>query len=208
MNSDQLDLWRSKFGIDYAYRSENSISFENQKRLLLDWGKVLKSANIAFPHSALEVGCNIGRNLIALRQLIPELHGIEPNEQVVKIAEKNSALSGVDLQVGSAFELPFADASVDLVFTSGVLIHIAPDDLPRAIKEIHRVSRRYIACIEYFSHELTEVKYRGHDGALFKQDFGKLYLQSFPDLRVVDYGFLWEPVDSGDDMNWWLFEKK
>jgi hypothetical protein len=26
-------------------------------------------------------------------------------------------------------------------------------------------------------------------------------------LKVVDYGFLWERVDSGDDFNWWLFRK-
>jgi hypothetical protein len=40
---------------------------------------------------------------------------------------------------------------------------------------------------------------------LFKRDFGRFYLEQFPRLRVLDYGFLWQPLDSSDNSNWWLF---
>jgi hypothetical protein len=72
-----------------------------------------------------------------------------------------------------------------LVFTSGVLIHIAPDDLPGAIGEIHRCSSDYIWGLEYYSSESTEVSYRGHQELLWKMDYARLYLNRFDDLEPV-----------------------
>ena len=126
----------------------------------------------------------------------------------MKQARANPALEGVGIREGDGFALPFADASIDLVFTSGVLIHVAPEDLERVVREIARVARHYILCIEYFSHEPVQVTYRGKEGYLFKRDFGRYYLETFPNLRVVDYGFLWQPLDSSDNSNWWLFAKR
>jgi spore coat polysaccharide biosynthesis protein SpsF len=51
----------------------------------------------------------------------------------------------------------------------------------------------------------VQVPYRGREGYLFKRDFGRFYLEQFPRLRVLDYGFLWQPLDSSDNSNWWLF---
>jgi hypothetical protein len=112
------------------------------------------------------------------------------------------------LRLGDGYTLPFADGSIDLVFTSGVLIHVAPDNLGRVTDEIVRVARHYVLCIEYFSHEPQSVPYRGMEGYLFKRDFGAFYLDRYPGLRVVDYGFLWQRLDSADNSNWWLFAKR
>ena len=54
---------------------------------------------------------------------------------------------------GTAQEIPLEDGCVDLAFTAGVLIHIAPDDLLAACKEIHRCARKHIICMEYFADE-------------------------------------------------------
>ena len=203
----QLELWRSNFGWEYASRNNNQITPEDQRRLVRDWGKILNHAVTPSPSSVLEVGCSIGRNLVALRNVIPEIYGIDPNTQAVELASEMLAGSGVKVQEGNAFDLPFEDHSIDLVFTSGVLIHVAPRDLARATDEIMRVSRHYIACIEYFSHHPEQVPYHGMDGFLFKRDFGRFYLERYPNLKVRDYGFLWQPLDSSDNSNWWLFEK-
>jgi spore coat polysaccharide biosynthesis protein SpsF len=32
-------------------------------------------------------------------------------------------------------------------------------------------------------------------------------LDSFPDLRLVDYGFFWRRTTVMDDCSWWLFRK-
>ena len=58
------------------------------------------------------------------------------------------------------------------------------------MREIVRCSRRYVLCGEYYADELTEVPYRGQEGALFKQDFGALYQRLFPELQLVADGFL------------------
>jgi hypothetical protein len=87
-----------------------------------------------------------------------------------------------------------------------VLIHIAPDDLPRALAQIHRVSRRYILCAEYFAETLTEIVYRGQNDLLWKRNFKEDYLNQFADLAVIREGY-WD-VDAGfDRAHWWLFEK-
>lgn len=205
--TDQLDLWRSEFGWRYAERNNNSITPEDQRRLVRDWGKILVHAVTPSPETALEVGCSIGRNLVALRNFIPKLNGVEPNRRTVELARQMLQDIGVEVQEGNAFELPFEDGHFDLVFTSGVLIHIAPDDLQKATDEILRVSNRYLVCIEYFSHTPEKVPYHGMDGLLFKRDFGRFYLDRYPKLKVLDYGFLWQPLDSSDNSNWWLFEK-
>ena len=203
----QIELWRSAFGDAYAGRNANRITEDGNRRLMRDWGRMLSHAVTPRPRSALEVGCNIGRNLLALRHFVETLHGVEPNASAVAAARSHPELAGMDIREGDGFHLPFPDASIDLVFTSGVLIHVAPDDLGLVVDEIVRVSRCYVLCIEYFSHEPTEIEYHGRTGHLFKRDFGRFYLERHPGLRVLDYGFLWQPIDSSDNSNWWLFAK-
>lgn len=200
----QIEFWKSGFGDRYSRR--NPITPEIWRRLARDWGRML-TATCPPPTSALEVGCNIGRNLVALRPFIPEMHGVEPNAEACRLAQENPDLTGVNIREGMGSDLPFADASIDLVFTSGVLIHVAPEHLGSVTDEIVRVARHYILAIEYFSHEPVSIPYRGHEGFLFKRDFGGFYLDRYPYLRVVDYGFLWQRFDSSDNSNWWLFAK-
>ena len=97
--------------------------------------------------------------------------------------------------------------SVEFVFTIGVLIHIAPDDLLASCREMFRVSSQYVACAEYFNPTPVEIDYRGHRGVLFKRDFGAFWLDNFPELELVDYGFLWKRATGLDDLTWWLFCK-
>ncbi len=208
MVTKQVELWRSQFGADYAERGGNRVSNDGQRLLVRDWGRMLAHAVTPAPESVLEVGCNIGRNLLALRHFVPEVHGVEPNPAACHTAKDHPELANARITESDGFTLPYDDSSIDLVFTSGVLIHVAPDDLSRMVDEIMRVSRRYVLCIEYFSHQPESVKYHGMDGYLFKRDFGRFYLERHPGLRVLDYGFLWQALDSSDDSNWWLFAKQ
>ena len=75
------------------------------------------------------------------------------------------------------------------------------------MREIHRVSSKYVFCSEYFSPKAETISYRGETDLLFKNDFGSLYLDLFPDLRLVDYGFFWRRTTVMDDCTWWLFRK-
>src|SRR5262249_10851693 len=107
---------------------------------------------------------------------------------------------------GSLARLPFPDRSIDLVFTAGVLIHVPLADLPAALGEIYRCSRRYVLAVEYAAAEETVIPYRGHSNLVWKRDFLGHYRAQFPDLRLLRQGF-WGPEDHFDQCTWWLLEK-
>jgi hypothetical protein len=65
-----------------------------------------------------------------------------------------------------------------------------------------------VLAIEYFAPEPMAIPYRGRADLLWKRDYGGLWLDSFPDLRLLSYGFLWGRVTPFDDSNWWLFAKE
>jgi pseudaminic acid biosynthesis-associated methylase len=202
----QLEQWANDFGDEYAER--NAFDAWRMVPGTEAFRRMLKGRDI---DSVLEVGCSVGLNLIFLNALFHgrvQLYGVEPNPKAYQTLLQQPQISLAGAWQGDAFNLPLADASVDLVFTAGVLIHIAPEDLERATDEIVRVAKRYVLCAEYFSHTPVEVPYRNHMGLLFKRDFGALYLDRYPSLQCIDYGFLWQREYAvWDNVNWWLFEK-
>jgi pseudaminic acid biosynthesis-associated methylase len=111
------------------------------------------------------------------------LYGIEIQDYALRKAR--ARLEDAEFTQASSFEIPYPDGFFDLVFTSGVLIHIAPADLPKAVGEIHRCTREFIWGFEYYSPQQTEVRYRGHQSLLWKADYARLYLDLFDDLDAV-----------------------
>jgi pseudaminic acid biosynthesis-associated methylase len=206
VTTNQLDAWVGPFGQDYMARNSDVSEADLAPR-----ARCLAAVLAAFPTppaSILEVGANIGRNLMALARCTDaRLYGAEPFEEARRrmVALMGGRLAGAVRASGQA--LPFDDASIDLVFTSGVLIHVSPADLPGIMDEIVRVAGRFVWCNEYFAKQPEEVAYRGKTGLLFKRDFGRLYLERFPSLRPVAQGFLWSATSPFDDTTWWLFEK-
>jgi spore coat polysaccharide biosynthesis protein SpsF len=191
-------LWAGDFGDEYTERNRGSID------RLAFWSGLAE----AHPFStALEVGCNVGDNLLALRELIGEeaLAGVDVNEGA--LAAARARLPRADLRHAMARELPFADGSFELVFTAMVLIHQPDETLSDVMSEVVRCSSRYVLTAEYESAERVEVPYRGQDGALFKRPYADLYLGAFPALRRVAGGFLGQ-ADGWDDVTWALLERQ
>ena len=132
----------------------------------------------------LEVGSNIGNQLLCLKLIgFQSLYGIDIQRHAVELSK--SRAEEVDIIQGSAFDIPFKDSFFDLVFTSGVLIHIAPQDIKEALKEIYRCTKKYIWGYEYYADSYMEVEYRGNRELLWKTNFAKLYLDTFSDLKLV-----------------------
>lgn len=204
--SRQLAAWTGQFGNDYIER--NSWADWKLEPSVEGFRRILDGIAI---ESILEVGSNIGLNLHYLRRVLKnhvKLYAIEPNQKAYQKLIGKSSLRLEKAFHCDAYQIPLPDSSIDLVFTKGVLIHIAPDDLGRATDEIVRVAGKYVLCMEYFSHTPVEISYRGHTGLLFKRDFGAFYLDRFPNLKCVDYGFLWQrELQVFDNIHWWLFEK-
>lgn len=202
-----IDRWRGDFGD--AYVDRNVASDERVQQRVAAFRKVLDEIGDPAPRNVLEVGCNIGINLRALVQLgVPELSAVEPNGKARDALARSEVIDAGRLHDATADAMPFPDASFDLVFTSGVLIHIPPEGLEATYREIHRVAGRYILTMEYFSPREEVVSYHGHQDMLFKRDFGGLWLDLFDDLCPVAEGFFWRRTTGLDDLNWWLFDKR
>jgi pseudaminic acid biosynthesis-associated methylase len=175
-DTPQLALWRSEFGRAYTDRNDH-----DKPERVEAWRRLLDGI---VPRRVLEVGCNVGWNLVYLDRLgLRELYGVEP--QADALARARARHPDFNFLSATAFDLPLHDRACDLVFTSGVLIHIAPESLGTALDEIHRVSRRWIVAIEYDDPVEQEIAYRGHIHALWKRDHGAAWQMRFPALRLV-----------------------
>ena len=202
----QLDTWKGSFGDEYIARNEAKPDVVAGK--VRAFAEMLRPLLGQMPRSILEVGANIGLNLRALAVLTDaELFAVEPNETARARLVRDQVVPAARALDGTARAIPMKDGSVELAFTSTVLIHVPPADLKAALQEIHRVSSRYILCNEYFAARPETIEYRGHTDLLFKNDFGSVWMDQFPGLRLVDYGFHWRRVAAMDSTTWWLFEK-
>jgi pseudaminic acid biosynthesis-associated methylase len=185
----QIETWRGEFGSQYSERNLYSpADLDNLYQLYYGITRMALNqrflADIPRTASILEVGCNLGNQLILLHEMgFENLSGIEIQKEIVKKAR--TRIPWARVMEGSALKIPFPDASFDMVFTSGLLIHIAPQDLPVAMNEIYRCAKRWIWGFEYHSPQMTEIPYRGHSELLWKADYARLYTQSFPDLELI-----------------------
>ncbi|MFN3512290.1 MAG: pseudaminic acid biosynthesis-associated methylase [Phenylobacterium sp.] len=201
-----LHAWSGEFGDRYTER--NAASADAVRGRARVWGEVFRRMDGDMPKSALEIGSNVGLNLRGIQALSSmELWSIEPNPAANKKLAADGVLPEERIFEGFGHAIPLADGAVDMAFTSGVLIHVDPSLLEQTLREIHRVAAKYVFCAEYFSPKAESIPYRGETDLLFKNDFGSLYMDMFPDLRLVDYGFFWRRTTVMDDSTWWLFRK-
>lgn len=197
------DVWERQFGEEYTKRKLQSHDSEAQLREPF-WKQLVKMVPDA--KSFLEIGCNAGMNMEAISSANPELDiiGIEPNEFALKTAQKR-AKKRFQVLKGSSIAIP-SSLKPDLVFTCTVLIHIAPDNLLETLKNLYSTSQKYILTMEYYWPVVKQIEYRELKDALWKQDFGALWLQHFKDIELIETGYL-GPKDGFDRVTWWLFKK-
>ncbi|VAV96803.1 hypothetical protein MNBD_ALPHA06-1929 [hydrothermal vent metagenome] len=200
--TEQEQFWRGEFGDDYVGRCRGDAALAARFSL---WSKILQSCGPIT--SITEFGANIGLNLQALHGLLPQssLHGVEINS---KAASELKSLGFVDVLEGSLLDTAPASQS-DLAFTCTVLIHINPDELPRAYAQIANATRRYAVICEYYNPVPVEVSYRGHTERLFKRDFAGEFMAAHPQFCLRDYGFVYhgDPNFPVDDFSWFLMER-
>jgi pseudaminic acid biosynthesis-associated methylase len=192
---EQLEKWQGPFG--QAYTDRNIVDW---RTVLPYFREILEGLPVG---RMLEVGCNRGHNLVALRELLgkqAEVAGVEPNPHARALASS----TGERVIAANIYGLPFPDAHFDLVITAGVLIHVPLEQLPAAMKEVYRCSKRFIVAVEYYAPQETAIKYHGMDNLLWKRDFLSHYLRLFPDLRLARSGYR----EEWDRSSWWLLEKE
>ncbi|MGQ0433338.1 MAG: methyltransferase domain-containing protein [Microthrixaceae bacterium] len=171
-------LWTGELGREYTERNARN----DREKLVPGFKRLIEGLEIA---RVLEVGCNAGHNLHALKRLLPDakLVGLDPYEPALELARKQNVPA--ELHVGTMLDLPFPDDSFDLVFTRGVMSTIPNADFDRGLAELHRVSRRYVALVEYHPDEGAKILYFGRDDIVHRRDYVALSREQFPHARVI-----------------------
>lgn len=204
--TQQIDLWKGPFGD--LYQERNHVTADDIEARAMLWEVILKIVyghTNYLPNSMLEVGAGQGPNLLGIQRVSMKigkpikLYATEINEKARLILQEN--VKDVELLAN----IPKQE-TVDLVYTYGVLIHTHPAHVRGLMTEMFNASSRFIVCCEYFSPELRPIVYRGEKDALWLNDYGKLWLDSFP-LRILHYGFCWKPLTGLDNITYWVFEK-
>ena len=203
MTTKQEEIWSGQFGDAYVDRNQR---VEQLAAKTAFFAKILNCTRSV--DSVLELGANVGLNMQAISRLLPEadLYAVEINEkayntlkQIERLKAWNDSLFG--------FRPP---KPVALSFTAGVLIHLNPDRLSEAYAALYEGSDRYVVIAEYYNPTPIEVPYRGQTEALFKRDWAGEMMDTYSDLRLVDYGFQYrrDPIFPMDDLTWFVLEKR
>jgi len=104
----------------------------------------------AAPRHVLEVGCGWGEFAERLRvELRVDVVAVDLSPRMVELARER----GVDARQGDVQDLPFEDASFDVVVANWMLYHVA--DLERGLSELARVLRpggRLVAATNSLDH--------------------------------------------------------
>lgn len=201
--TEQENFWAGEFGVEYIARN---VGAEALAANLALFSKALARARGL--SSCIEFGANVGMNLRALKLLFPqqEQYAVEINHAAV--GQLSTAIPAENVYPVSILDFN-PKRTWDMVLIMGVLIHINPDWLPHVYDALHRACGRYLLVSEYYNPSPVQISYRGHDGRLFKRDFAGEILDRFPDLKLVDYGFVYHRDLNfpQDDITWFLLEK-
>ena len=194
--------WAGKHGDEYTKRCD--VDFESRIDI---FGWLLDELDIGMISRILEVGCNKGHNLSSLQALTHYSiigAGLEINK---------SLCVAPGIVNGTIYDIPWSDNVFDIVFSSGVLIHIPPKRLDDAIKEMRRASNKYILMIEYHADVEKGFRYEedfDHGDGCWHRPYGKIYESLFPKDKLIKSGKI---SDLGDDgwafskCNYWVYEK-
>ncbi len=202
--TEQENFWAGEFGDEYISRNQTEHYLASN---LAFFSRIFSSTNESIA-TAIEFGANVGMKLQAIKRLLPEVQmsAVEINEQAV---QRLNDIEGVSAHHSSILDFEIG-TPCDFALIKGVLIHINPDELPVVYEKLYRSSQKYICIAEYYNPSPVEVSYRGHKERLFKRDFAGEMLDAYPDLNLVDYGFVYhrDQVFPQDDITWFLLQKQ
>lgn len=201
--TEQEEFWAGSFGDEYIHRNQSELLHASNLNF---FSKAI--AQTSGVKSVIEFGANIGMNLKALNLLLPqcEMFAVEINSNAAKklkeiIPEENISNNSI---------LNFSPSNkFDLSLIKGVLIHIDPDELSLVYEKLVSSTMNYLLVAEYYNPSPVAIDYRGHKEKLFKRDFVGEIMNQHPEMKLIDYGFVYhkDPNFPQDDITWFLLQK-
>ncbi len=204
----QEDFWTSEFASGYMQRNNIDDKICNVPSRINFFKEVIDKTHDL--QSVIEFGANIGLNILALKKLKPTLSitALEINSNACESLKTIPNINVINESIVDA--APEKVGKYDLTFTSGVLIHINPEELDKSYNLLYECSNKYILVAEYYSPKPVMIPYHGKDNVLFKRDFAGELLDRYNKLKLVDYGFKYHRDNCFPlgDLTWFLLEKQ
>ena len=174
--------------VEPEYQPFPDVDRRNRWQEALEVPAMVRSLGLPEGRRVLEVGCGRGVALPPLvRWLRPaRLAGLDVDQALLEIArsrlQEHALEREVELVLGDVRELPFPDASFDVVIDFGTCYHVARR--PRALREIARV----LAPGGLFVHETRASQLLSHP----VRSFGRVIpWLAVPELRPRRHALLW-----------------
>ena len=179
--TEQESFWAGEFGNEYVQRNQGEDIVRSNLHMFVD--VIERTSGI---NSVIEFGSNIGLNLKALKNNVPD----------VKVYHQSILETNLE-------------KTYDFVLIKGVLIHINPNELPSVYEKLYNASSKYICVCEYYNPTPVTVEYRGNKDRLFKRDFAGEIMDKYPDLELLDYRFVYHRDNNFPmgDCTWFLLKK-
>lgn len=177
---DKADNWIDSYVLSASHP---------HRQLILDEISKLEPLN-----KILEIGCNTGPNLIRINEIFPtiNLSGLDVSWKCINKAQEY--LPTAFLRAGDYHNLPFPDEYVDLILADAVLMYSNPDQIEQAMKEIDRVTKKYVIIIDRWNRSEKGVR----NGHVWMRNYSLI-------LRKMGYyvkKYKLEPRDWPDSIGW------
>jgi len=171
----------------------NKYSDENKDNIQNEFSKFIYFLSLGLGAKKIcEAGCNIGNNLSSFPENL-DVFGIDMNKKAIEKAKNqypHFSFKQTDIK-----QTGFSDSSFDLVFTRGVLIHISTDELDSVMKELLRISKKWILNFEYFGEDGKMIKWKRGDDLLWYRNMKERW-KNF-DVKIINDVDIPKEIDPG-----------
>jgi ubiquinone/menaquinone biosynthesis C-methylase UbiE len=115
------------------------IGGERARKTLLDQSSIRAGSRV------LDVGCGTGTFVLTIKQLHPDVEvvGLDPDPKALARARHKAQRAAVSIRFDQGFsdEMPYPDASFDLVFSSLMFHHLPAEEKEPTLRDVRRVLR-------------------------------------------------------------------
>ncbi|GAB2590482.1 hypothetical protein GCM10027034_23810 [Ramlibacter solisilvae] len=195
--TSQRDIFLGGEGDAYFQRNAGGYAASNAGRVSLPLSVIERYLQPGA--RVLEIGCANGLNLESLRQRAGvQGSGVDPSATAIQAGQRD--FPALELAVGTADALPFADASFDLVWFGFCLYVTDRALLPRVVAEADRVlkSGGYLAIVDFDPGLPVRRRYSHAAGvSSYKTDHARMFL-GFPQYVLVEKRSFSHHADSFD----------
>ncbi len=159
-NTDNWRIWdeRSDYGELLYRRAIGELEEMESSKALCDLLKPIYQEG----WSVADIGCGAGHYLRSLRKRVDEniqYTGIDATARYIELASK-AFPEKASFRVGDICSIPAKDQEFDLVVNSNVLLHLPPP-LNKPIRELLRISSKYVVIRTVFGHQNYIIKELG-----------------------------------------------